>query len=104
MTVCKNKRRLAREIKKKISTDFKGGNISSDAGLLLINKIDLHLELSNKVSNSIVDYRNQSKIEHTFQDLIKQRMYQIIAGYEDCIDANSLRNDPIFNPNYACKI
>ena len=96
MTVCKNKRRLAREIKKKISTDFKGGNISSDAGLLLINKIDSHLELSNKVSNSIVDYRNQSKIEHTFQDLLKQRMYQIIAGYEDCIDANSLRNDPIF--------
>ena len=37
--------------------------------------------------------RNPGEFE---RDLLKQRVLQIAAGYEDANDANTLRHDPIF--------
>ena len=40
------------------------------------------------------DSRNVSQTQHSCIDLLRQRVYQIAAGYEDCNDANELRKDP----------
>jgi len=40
------------------------------------------------------DSRNVSQTQHSCTDLLRQRVYQIAAGYEDCNDANELRKDP----------
>ena len=40
------------------------------------------------------DRRHQSYIDHTYTDLIKQRVFQIACGYEDANDSNDLRSDP----------
>ena len=40
--------------------------------------------------------REQHKIRHSLSQLISQRIYQIVAGYEDAVDSNYLRHDPIF--------
>ncbi len=40
------------------------------------------------------DRRHQSYIDHTYIDLIKQRVFQIACGYEDANDSNDLRSDP----------
>ena len=40
------------------------------------------------------DRRHQSSIDHTYIDLIKQRVFQIACGYEDANDSNDLRSDP----------
>ena len=96
MTVCNKKIKISRKIKKLISVNFKGGNITSDGGLLLIEKIDRSLKLSKQISDSINDTRDPAKIEHDLINLIQQKMYQIAMGYEDNNDANKLRNDPIF--------
>jgi hypothetical protein len=40
------------------------------------------------------DSRNVTHTPHSCTDLLRQRIYQIAAGYEDCIDANKLRKDP----------
>jgi hypothetical protein len=34
-------------------------------------------------------------VEHEIQEMVRQRTYQIIAGYPDCNDANTLRSDPM---------
>ena len=42
------------------------------------------------------DPRDPRRVAFTVEDLLKQRVYQIVAGYEDANDANTLRDDPIF--------
>jgi hypothetical protein len=81
--------------KKTVTLNYKGGNISSDAGLLLIKEFDDKLKVTERMIKCIKDQRNPSYISHTIKNLIDQRFYSWLAGYEDCNDANELRKDPI---------
>ena len=42
----------------------------------------------------LVDNRSASHSKHSFEQMIRQRVYQIAAGYEDCNDADYFRVDP----------
>jgi hypothetical protein len=80
--------------KRKLTVDFKGGEITSDAGLLLIRQADNSLQLTRGFAGSIEDRRDIRYADHDMQTLLRQRIYQIVAGYEDCNDADLLRRDP----------
>lgn len=80
--------------KKDLQFNFEGGDITSDAGLLLIKEFDNKLNLSKRMAACIKDTRDQRKIDYTIEELLNQRIYSGLAGYEDCNDANQLRNDP----------
>ncbi|MFC1501904.1 IS1380 family transposase [bacterium] len=80
---------------KKVQVDFKGGDVSSDAGLLLLRETEAKLGLFEKVANAIHDNRHPGYIKHGIMELLKQRVYQIASGYEDANDSNELRKDPI---------
>jgi hypothetical protein len=76
--------------------DFDGGAMSSDFGPLLLRGVDRQIGLISRLSAAIHDRRHASYIDHTLQDLLAQRIFQIACGYEDGNDANSLRHDPMF--------
>jgi hypothetical protein len=76
--------------------DFDGGRLSSDAGLVLLQDPDEQLGLTRALAAVLSDPRDQRRVHFTLHDLLKQRVLQIAAGYEDANDANSLRHDPIF--------
>lgn len=80
---------------KKIELSYSGDRISSDGGLLLLREVENQIGLIKNISNCIVDERDQRYIDHTIEELIAQRVYQIAAGYEDCNDSNYLRKDMI---------
>lgn len=80
--------------RKPVQVDFSGGSLSSDGGLLLLAHLDRHLRLTENVAACLHDPRRQKSVHHSFLDLIRQRVYQIAAGYEDANDATSLRHDP----------
>ena len=80
----------------KIILNFNGGQITSDAGLLLLRQFDEQLALTKKVKGLFNDWRNPVFIEHHTHEMLRQRIYQIAAGYEDCDDADTLRSDPTF--------
>src|SRR5918999_843240 len=80
----------------KIVLDFTGGQITSDAGLLLLREFDEQLALTKKLRGLLTDWRHPSFIEHHTHEMLCQRIYQIAAGYEDCDDADMLRDDPTF--------
>ena len=46
------------------------------------------------LANCITDRRDARYTDHDLLTLLSQRIYQIVAGYEDCNDANFLRRDP----------
>ncbi len=81
---------------KAVDLDFDGGRLSSDAGVVLLKDIDDQLGLTRDLAAVLSDPRDARRVKFTLPDLLKQRVYQIAAGYEDANDANTLRDDPIF--------
>ena len=80
----------------KLVVDFAGGTLTTDAGLLLVREFDEQLRLSADVVSRIIDTRDPRYITHDLDALVRQRLYQIAAGYEDVNDADRLRHDPTF--------
>ena len=80
--------------KRKLTVDFGGGEITSDSGLLLVRQADQSLGLLEGLADCITDRRDSRYTNHDLLTLLRQRIYQIVAGYEDCNDANFLRKDP----------
>lgn len=80
--------------RKPLQVDFTGGLLSSDGGLLLLAQLDQHLRLTQRVAPCLHDPRLPERIQHPLLDLLRQRLYQIAAGYEDANDASTLRHDP----------
>ena len=78
---------------KQLEVDFKGGDISSDAGVLLLSKIDKRLGLLKNVASGLEDSRRAKSCEHDFLAMLKQRVYGIALGYEDLNDHDTLRKD-----------
>lgn len=81
---------------KAVDLAFDGGRLSSDAGLVLLQDPDEQLGLTRALAAVLQDPRDPRRVHFTLHDLLKQRVLQIAAGYEDANDANTLRHDPIF--------
>jgi hypothetical protein len=79
-----------------LRVDFDGGTITSDAGLTLIREFDHKLGLTADIAARITDDRDQRYVKHDMLTLVRQRSYQIVAGYEDANDADRLKDDPTF--------
>jgi len=81
---------------KEVHVDFAGGELSSDSGVILLREIIEELGIVKKVAALLPDDRHPSYVTHTTEELLTQRVLQIIAGYEDGNDCDALRNDPAF--------
>jgi hypothetical protein len=79
-----------------IRADFSGGQITSDAGLLPLRAFDQRHGLTRELAQHLRDPRLGGRVRHSSLSLLRQRVYQIVAGYEDANDADRLRHDPAF--------
>lgn len=70
------------------------GQISSDAGLLAIRQPGQRLRYTERLIAGLTDERREPL--HTQLEMLRQRLYGILADYEDCNDHDTLRDDPIF--------
>ena len=70
------------------------GRISSDGGLLPLRQFDQGWNYTARMADCLVDPkpdRGQSLLS-----MLRQRIFGILAGYEDCNDHDTLRDDPVF--------
>ena len=87
---------LSLESNRQIKINFDGGDLSSDAGLLLIKEfvsklgIDKFLSITFKTNDSAL-FRY-----HTDQENLLQMIYMIIAGYFKDDASDELTNNPVF--------
>ena len=79
---------------RKLVVDFAGGEITGDAGLVALREFDERLGLTGGLGKLVADTRDRRYVTHDVLDLLRQRVYQIAAGYEDANDATFLRDDP----------
>ena len=77
-----------------ISIDFQGAKITTDTGFLVMREIDQRFNILKADVSQIDDPRSPRHTDHSFLQLLRQRVYQVMAGYEDCNDAEHLRVDP----------
>jgi hypothetical protein len=78
-----------------VDLTFDAPQTSSDGGLLLLRQVDDHLGLSALIAAHVPDARDPSRIEHSRQEQVRQRVLAIALGYEDQNDAAALRLDPL---------
>jgi hypothetical protein len=74
---------------------FDGGAITSDAGALLLGETDRAVGLVARFAACFEDRRRPDLIEHDIRTLVMQRVFGIALGYEDLIDHDHLRHDPV---------
>lgn len=79
-----------------VSVDFSADQISSDGAVVLLEKLERKHKLIKYFSKYIPDTRDQSKVVHSVEKLLKQRVFNLIQGYEDANDAYHLKADPLF--------
>ena len=79
--------------RRKVEVDFSGGDITSDAGLLLLRQADRRLGLLEAVNGALPDPRDARYVRHDQLALLRQRVYALCHGYEDLNDHDSLRVD-----------
>jgi|TARA_B110000263_G_C15275982_1_gene495880 hypothetical protein len=81
---------------KSVEATFDGGTLTSDSGALLLRAVEPHVGVVAELVKALTDRRHPSYVNHSLEDLVKQRVFQIACGYEDANDCNDLRRDPGF--------
>ena len=79
---------------RQVIANFEGGKITSDAGIILMAELDQKLKITARFAECFRDYRNSSYLDYSVHELLAQRVYGIVLGYEDVNDHDKLRHDP----------
>ena len=87
---------LSLESNRQIKINFDGGDLSSDAGLLLIKEFVSKLGIDKLFSHSFKTNDSASFRYHTDKENLLQMIYMIIAGYFEDDASDELTNDPVF--------
>jgi Transposase DDE domain group 1 len=101
MTECKLELRYEFYVRRPLVVRFSGLELSSDAGILLARQAEEQVQVCQGLSECIQEWRDPNKIRHSLNQLVSQRVYQLVGGYEDANDSNVLRHDPIYK--IACE-
>lgn len=80
---------------RRVEAAFDGGAMSSDAGALLLGRTDRAIRLLDRFASCFRDGRSAELIEHEVTTLVSQRVIGIALGYEDLLDHDQLRHDPV---------
>jgi hypothetical protein len=78
-----------------VVADFDGGAITSNAGGLLLGATDRAIGVVERFAACFIDGRSAERVVHEVTTLVGQRVFGIALGYEDLIDHDRLRHDPV---------
>lgn len=79
----------------KVTADFSGGHLSSDGGLLFIREMEIKHGTLGRLAGCFTDLRQQVFVDHSVEELLRQRIGALALGYEDLNDHDRLRHDPL---------
>jgi hypothetical protein len=81
---------------KPVVVEASRAQLSSDAGLLPIRQFDERIALTRQFAEALRDTRDPAFCLHSRLSMVRQRIYGILADYEDQNDHDTLRSDPVF--------
>jgi hypothetical protein len=74
---------------------FDGGTLTSDGGLLLLSEVEQRCGILRRFAACFRDQRNPAYVEHSLEELVRQRVLGLALAYEDLNDHDELRTDPL---------
>jgi len=81
-------------LSRRVELDFDGGQVTSDAGGLLLGLADrAHDFLARVADRCFTDGRDPRLVTHSINALVRQRVFASALGYEDVNDHETLRHD-----------
>lgn len=83
---------------RKVVGGFDGGAISSNCGAVMLREADRAIGLTAAVARCVIDRRSPDLVVHRIETLLAQRIHGVALGYEDIIDHEDLRRDPVLGP------
>ena len=72
--------------RREIVAEFNGGRISSDGGVVLVREVDRQRQIVERFAACFEDRRSAGQVEHSVEDLLRQRIFGLALGYEDLND------------------
>ena len=87
-----------------VSVDFSAEQVSSDGAVVLLDKLERKHKVISRISGIIPDQRDPSRVVHSVEKLLRQRVFTLMQGYEDCNDVEHLKNDPLFEDTLGGKM
>ena len=85
---------LRLDFDRRLTLQFRGSAVTSDAGLLVYRELDDALGLTARAGEMVADARTGKNGRHALAGLLRQSVFGRLAGYEDVNDAERLRHDP----------
>jgi hypothetical protein len=74
---------------------FDGGLVTSEAGALLLGATDRAIRLVDRFASCFRDGRHPAFVTHRVRSRVGQRIFGLALGYEDLVDHDDLRHDPV---------
>ncbi len=87
---------LTLDFDRKIKLSNDGGSLSSDTGEFIFREFDEKIGFFHTVDKHLVLKDNRRYFIHSNGQLLRQKIYQMIAGYSEDDAADQLTNDPVF--------
>jgi len=81
--------------RREVVARFDGGDITSDAGVMLLAEVERRTGILERFAGCFRDHRRPERIEHSVEELVSQRVLGLCLGYEDLNDHDELRLDPL---------
>src|ERR1700674_1956977 len=81
--------------RRRVVASFEGGTLSSDGGALLLGEVERRRGILQQFAACFHDRRPPALIEHSVEELVRQRVLGLALGYEDLNDHDVLRSDPL---------
>jgi hypothetical protein len=79
-----------------VEIEISSAPLTSDAGLLPVRQRDEILRLTEQFAAALDDRRDPALTRQSLLSMVRQRVYGILADYEDQNDHDTLRSDPVF--------
>ena len=96
MTECTQARfAFATDSQRAVVAKFDGGTITTEGGGLLLHQVEQKTGILRQFAACFRDYRDPTRIDHSVEELVRQRVYGLALGYEDLNDHDRLRADPL---------
>ena len=86
---------FARVESRRVEAAFDGGAVTSNGGALLLGATERAIGLVAGFARCFQDGRDPALMEHSVATLVGQRVFALALGYEDLIDHDELRHDPV---------
>src|SRR3954462_5089475 len=80
---------------RELVAEFDGGRVTSDAGALLLGATDRAIRLVDRFAACFRDERHPAFVTHWVRSLVGPRIFGLALGYEDLVDHDDLRHDPV---------